>query len=143
MPAVQRLEAKRVNGHTYYYLSDWGWREGKCRRLAQQYLGKLEDFSARLTGAGPAPAYAEVFELGRPLALWRAVQRAELIPLADQLCPKRHQGLSAGTYLALAALNRAVHPVSKRGFWDWVAQTVLGVVAHGKLTGSAHGKLTT
>ncbi|MCZ7636790.1 MAG: hypothetical protein M5U12_12575 [Verrucomicrobia bacterium] len=63
---MQRLEAKRVNGHTYYYLSDWGWREGKCRRLAQLYLGKLEQFSSRLTGAGPAPAYAEVFESGRP-----------------------------------------------------------------------------
>lgn len=122
---MQRLEAKRVNGHTYYYLSDWGWREGKCRRLSQQYLGKLEHFSSRLTGAGPTPAYAEVFELGRPLALWSAVQRAELIPLADQLCPKRQQGLSPGTYLALAALNRAMQPVSKRGFWDWLAGTVL------------------
>lgn len=122
---MQRLEAKRVNGHTYYYLSQWGWREGKCRRLSQQYLGKLEDFSPRLLGAGSPPAYAEVFDLGRPLALWRAVQRAELIPLADQLCPKRQQGLSPGTYLALAAINRAVRPVSKRQLWDWLAGTVL------------------
>jgi transposase len=122
---VQRLEAKRVNGHCYYYLSQWGWREGKCRRLSQQYLGKLEDFSSRLTGTGPPPLHAEVFELGRPLALWRAAQRAELITLADQLCPKRAQGLSAGTYLALAAINRAVRPVSKRQFWDWLAGTVL------------------
>jgi len=122
---VQRLEAKQVNGHTYYYLSEWGWRQGKCRRLRQQYLGKLEDFSARLTGAGPPPAYAEVFESGRPLALWDAVQRSELIPLADELCPKRQQGLSPGHYLALAAVNRAVEPVSKRGFWDWLNGTVL------------------
>lgn len=122
---MQRLEAKRVNGHTYYYLSDWGWREGKCRRLAQLYLGKLEQFSSRLTGAGPAPAYAEVFESGRPLALWGAVQRAELIPLANQLCPKRQQGLSPGTYLALAAVNRAMQPVSKRGFWEWISGTAL------------------
>ena len=122
---MQRLEAKRVNGHTYYYLSQWGWREGKCRRLSQHYLGKLEDFSPRLTGAGPAPTYAEVFELGRPLALWRAAHRAELVPLADQICPKRQQGLSSGIYLALAAINRAVHPVSKRKLWDWLAGTVL------------------
>jgi transposase len=122
---VQRLEAKRVNRHTYYYLSRWGWREGKCRRLWQQYLGKLEDFSPRLEGAGPPPLYAEVFELGRPLALWRAAQRAELVPLADQLCPKRQQGLSAGTYLALAAINRAVRPVSKRHLWEWLEATVL------------------
>lgn len=122
---MQRLEAKRVNGHTYYYLSEWGWREGKCRRLSQQYLGKLDDFSPRLTGAGPAPTYAEVFELGRPLALWRAAQRAELVPLTDQICPNRQQGLSPGTYLALAAINRAVRPVSKRKLWDWLAGTVL------------------
>lgn len=124
---MQRLEAKRVNGHTYYYLSLWGWRDGKCRRLSQRYLGKLENFSSRLLGSAPRPLYAEIFELGRPLALWRAVQRAELIPLADQLCPKpkRQQGLSPGTYLALAAINRAVHPVSKRQFWDWLSGTVL------------------
>lgn len=128
---MQRLEAKRVNGHTYYYLSEWGWRQGKCRRLSQQYLGKLEQFSSRLTGAGPMPIHAEVFELGRPLALWRAVERAELIPLAEQLCPKRQQGLSPGVYLALAAVNRAVQPVSKRGLWDWLARTVLGRVIPG------------
>lgn len=122
---MQRLEAKRVNGHIYYYLSRWGWREGKCRRLSQQYLGKLEDFSLRLEGPWPPPLHAEVFELGRPLALWRAAQRAELILLADQLCPKRQQGLSAGTYLALAAINRAVRPVSKRHLWEWLAGTVL------------------
>jgi transposase len=54
-----------------------------------------------------------------------AAQRADLIALADQLCPKRQQGLSAGTYLALAAINRAIRPVSKRQFWDWLAGTVL------------------
>lgn len=122
---MQRLEAKRVNGHTYYYLSQWGWREGKCRRLSQQYLGKLDEWTPRLLGAGPKPAYAEVFDLGRPLALWRAAQRSELLPLADQLCPKRQQGLDPGTYLALAAINRVVHPVSKRQLWDWLAGTVL------------------
>ena len=128
---MQRLEAKRVNGHTYYYLSQWGWREGKCRRLSQQYLGKLDDFAAKLAGTGPQPLHAEVFELGRPLALWRAVARSELIALTDQLCPKRQQGLTAGTYLALAAINRAVQPVSKRGVWDWLVGTVLGRVVPG------------
>ncbi|MCZ7636717.1 MAG: hypothetical protein M5U12_12200 [Verrucomicrobia bacterium] len=53
------------------------------------------------------------------------MQRAELIPLANQLCPKRQQGLSPGTYLALAAVNRAMQPVSKRGFWEWISGTAL------------------
>lgn len=122
---MQRLEAKSVNGHTYYYLSQWGWKNGKCRRLSQIYLGKLESFSDKLTGTAPAPDYAEVLELGRPLALWNAVKRSNLIELADQSCPKRKQGLSPGTYLALAAVNRAMQPCSKQGLWDWLQTTVL------------------
>ena len=39
---MQRLEAKTVNGHTYYYFSLWGWKSGKCRRLSQKYLGKAD-----------------------------------------------------------------------------------------------------
>lgn len=122
---MQRLEAKSINGHTYYYLSQWGWKDGKCRRLSQIYLGKLESFSHKLTGTAPAPDYAEVLEVGRPLALWNAVKRSKLIELADQSCPKRKQGLSPGTYLALAAVNRAMQPCSKQGFWDWLQTTAL------------------
>ena len=40
---MERLEAKKINGHTYYYYSGWGWVNGKCRRLWQKYLEKLED----------------------------------------------------------------------------------------------------
>ena len=39
------------------------------------------------------------------MALWQAAQRAELIPLADQICPKRQQGLSAGTYYTFNVQN--------------------------------------
>ena len=42
---MQRLEAKSINGRTYYYLSLWGWKNGKCRRLSQKYLGKPEDIA--------------------------------------------------------------------------------------------------
>jgi transposase len=43
----------------------------------------------------------------------------------DRLCPKRQQGLSIGQYLAIAAMNRAISPKSKRSMWDWVSKTVL------------------
>ena len=43
-----------------YYLSQWGWINGKCRRLSQEYLGKPEDIAQALQGTGPAPAYAVV-----------------------------------------------------------------------------------
>ena len=72
---MQRLEAKNIHGRTYYYYSTWGWREGKCRRLSQQYLGKAEDIAQAVHGSGPAPQHAEVFDLGLPLALWQEANR--------------------------------------------------------------------
>ena len=122
---MHRLEAKTINGRTYYYYSLWGWKEGKCRRLSQKYLGKAEAVAQAALGAGPAPDYAEVFSWGLPQALWQEAHRAQVVEQVDQLCPKRAQGLSTGDYIRLAAINRACHPVSKQAMWDWLSQTCL------------------
>jgi transposase len=122
---MQRLEAKSIHGRTYYYLSQWGWKNGKCRRLSQKYLGKLEDIAQALQGTGPAPEYAVVLDWGLPQALWREAERAQVVEHVDQLCPKRAQGLSTGDYIRLAAINRACKPVSKQSMWDWVSRTSL------------------
>jgi transposase len=121
----QRLEAKTIHGRTYYYLSLWGWKNGKCRRLSQQYLGKPEDIARALSGSGPTPEYALVLDWGLPQALWQEAARAQVVQHVDQLCPKRAQGLSPGDYIRLAAVNRACEPVSKQAMWDWVSQTAL------------------
>ena len=125
---MHRLEAKSINGRTYYYLSLWGWKNGKCRRLSQKYLGKPEDIARAVEGSGPAPEYALVLDWGLPQALWQEAQRAQVAQHVDQLCPKRAQGLSTGDYIRLAAINRACQPVSKHAMWDWVRQTALPCV---------------
>jgi hypothetical protein len=122
---MQRLEAKSINGHTYYYYSLWGWRNGKCRRLSQKYLGKAQDIAQAVQGVGPAPQYAKVLAWGLPQALWQEALRAQVAQQVDQLCPKRAQGLSTGDYIRLAAINRAYHPVSKQAMWDWFSHTGL------------------
>jgi transposase len=122
---MQRLEAKSINGHTYYYLSQWGWTEGKCRRLSQKYLGKLEDIARALQVPGPQPDHAVVLDWGLPLALWQEAARHQVAQKVDQLCPKRSQGLSTGDYIRLAAINRACEPVSKQAMWDWLSHTCL------------------
>jgi transposase len=122
---MQRLEAKTIHGRTYYYLSLWGWRNGKCRRLSQQYLGKPEDIARAVSVSGPTPDYALVLDWGLPQALWQEAARAQVVQHVDQLCPKRAQGLSPGDYIRLAAVNRACEPVSKQAMWDWVCQTAL------------------
>lgn len=122
---MQRLEAKSISGRTYYYLSLWGWKNGKCRRLSQKYLGKPEDIARAVEGARPAPEYAVVLDWGLPQALWQEAGRAQVAQHVDQLCPKRAQGLSTGDYIRLAAINRACEPVSKQAMWDWVSRTCL------------------
>jgi transposase len=122
---MERLEKKQVNGRTYYYYSKWDKVDGRCRRVWQKYLGKLEDIVQATQSGGPSPQYAEVFEWGLPQALWNECCRAEVITHVDLQCPKRAQGLSTGEYLAIAALNRAIRPESKRSLWKWFSQTML------------------
>ncbi|MCD6588959.1 MAG: IS1634 family transposase [Candidatus Fermentibacteraceae bacterium] len=122
---MERLEAKKINGHTYYYYSEWGWVNGKCRRKWQRYLGKLEDIVKACEGGGPAPLYADVFQWGLPAALWKEALTARIVEEIDVLCPKRKQGLSTGEYIGVASVNRAIQPSSKRSMWNWFSQTVL------------------
>lgn len=122
---MERLENKKINGITYYYYSGWGWKNGKCRRLWQKYLGKLEDIVKAVEGGGPRPKYAEVFQWGLPSALWKECCLGKVIEGVNELCPKRSQGLSAGEYIAIAAINRAIRPVSKKSMWEWFSQTIL------------------
>ncbi len=121
---MERLEAKKISGRTYYYYSEWAWVDGKCRRVWQKYLGTLENIAKAVDG-GPDPLYAEIFQWGLPIALWKECCLANVIEKIDKLCPKRDQGLSVGEYLAIAAINRAICPNSKRSMWEWFSQTVL------------------
>jgi transposase len=122
---MERLETKQVKGHTYYYYSKWEWVDNRCRRVWQKYLGKLDDIVAACQGTGPTPICAEVFQWGLSQALWQEATRAGLISHIDRHCPKRRQGLTTGQYLAIAAINRAISPCSKRSMWDWFSRTAL------------------
>jgi transposase len=122
---MERLEAKQLKGHTYYYYSRWEWVDNRCRRVWQKYLGKLEDIVAACQGTGPEPIAADVFQWGLVQALWQEAARTGLVGHIDRHCPKRRQGLTTGQYLALAAINRAINPRSKRSMWGWFSQTVL------------------
>src|SRR5437667_12817132 len=102
---MQRLEAKSIHGRTYYYLSQWGWKNGKCRRLSQKYFGKLEDLAQPVQGTGPPPEYAVVRDWGLPQPLWREADRAQVVEHVSQQGPKAAQGLTTGVTVVHAAIN--------------------------------------
>jgi len=52
---MERLESKRIKGHTYYYYSRWARVDNRCRRVWQKYLGKLEDISGVFGSGSQSP----------------------------------------------------------------------------------------
>ena len=124
---MERLEAKKINGKTYYYYAKWGWVNGKCRRLWQKYLGKAGDIVKKATEKKEieSPESAEIFRWGLSEAINKECNIAGVITETDLICNKREQGLSVGEYLAIAAMNRAMQATSKRGMWEWFSKTSL------------------
>jgi len=121
------LTAKRIDGHTYYYARYCQRVDGKPKIVRQVYLGKIEDLVASTEQAHipPQPLETQVASCGDIAALWEIALRLDLVPLLDSLFPKRHQGLSCGQYLLLAAFNRAIAPTSKVHLADWYRRTIL------------------
>lgn len=117
----ERWEKKRINGPAYDSDSTWGWVGGRCRRLGQTDLGKPGAILHAVEGRGPPPLYAAVLHCGLRATLAKAWRLATGIAKVDAHCPKRQQGLRVGTSLALAALNRALEPLSTRALCDWWA----------------------
>ena len=122
------LTPKIIGGHTYYYARYCQRVEGKPKIVRQVYLGKIDDLvaAAEFSHQPPQPLETEVAAFADVAALLDIAQRLDLVQLLDFILPpKRHQGLSVGRYLLLAAINRAVSPTSKLQFTDWYRQTVL------------------
>src|SRR6266704_3286298 len=90
------LYKKVISGRPYWYLREMGWVDGKPKMVSARYVGTA------------AAAWGLLSDLGAA-----AVIDGEAGAAPPGL------PLSPGTYLALAALNRAVDPCSKRAFADW------------------------
>jgi transposase len=122
------LTPKQIGGHTYYYARYCQRVDGKPKIVRQVYLGKIDDLVAAVEHSNqpPQPLETDVAAFGDSAALFDIAQRLDLVQLLDSILPpKRHQGVSGGQYLLLAAINRAVSPCSKLQFADWYKQTVL------------------
>jgi transposase len=117
---------KKRGNATYYYLVESARVDGKPRIVSQEYLGTADELAAAMRGGGLGlPDRAQHKDFGAVAAAWGMLEDLDVIRLIDEVTgPRRADaGASAGTYLALAALNRVVAPCSKLGFADWWATT--------------------
>ena len=118
---MSSLIGKRIGGQTYYYLRESARVGGRPKIVSQRYLGKASDIAAALEGATVVPERTRHLAFGDVAAAWSVIERLGVARIIDEVTgPRRADAAaSAGTYLALAALNRVVDPCSKRGFADW------------------------
>src|SRR5229473_2522481 len=117
------LYPKKVSGKTYWYLREMGRVDGKPKMISERYLGTAADIAAAMEGAEAAalPERTRHLAFGDVAAGWGILEDLRVAAVIDEVTGSRPAGarLSAGAYLALAALNRLAAPCSKAGFADW------------------------
>ncbi len=119
--------AKTKKNQVYYYYVESARVNGKPRIVTQKYLGRAEKIAQAFEegSALETPKHSIVFEFGTVCALYELAKKLKIIECINRHCPKREQGLSIGEYMLLAAINRAVNPVSKSKIADWYNHTML------------------
>jgi transposase len=121
------LYPKKIGGQTYWYLREMARVEGKPKRVSERYVGTAAQIEALLDARETAmmPDRARHLAFGDAAAAWGLLADLGVAGIIDEAAGPRPPGLplSAGTYLALAALNRLTDPKSKRAFADWWKKT--------------------
>ncbi|MDR0675500.1 MAG: IS1634 family transposase [Elusimicrobiota bacterium] len=114
---------------TYYYLARSERINGVSRPKILRSLGTIEDiekiYSSYSIDNFPDPTTCTILEFGSIAALYDIAQRLNIEGIIDKYAIKRDQGPTIGNYILLAAINRAVAPVSKKSFYGWFKDTIL------------------
>jgi transposase len=117
------LYPKKISGKTYWYLREMGRVDGKPKMISERYLGTAADIAAAVEAreAAVQPQRTRHLAFGDVAAGWGILEDLGVAAVIDEVTGSRPAGaaLSAGTYLALAALNRLAAPCSKAAFADW------------------------
>jgi transposase len=125
-PYMSSVIGKKRGAATYYYLVESARVGGNPRITSQEYLGTAEELAAAMRGGGLGlPGRVQHKDFGAVAAAWGMLEDLGVRQIIDEVAGARRSdaGASAGTYLALAALNRVVAPCPKLGFADWWART--------------------
>ena len=108
------LIKKKIGKHSYWYARECAWVEGRPKIVWQKYLGKADAIVEAMADKpkAPSPKRVVIAEFGAVAACFAMSQRIQLRKIIDRHAPKRNQGLSVGTYMELATINRVVAPTS-------------------------------
>lgn len=123
---------KKIKENNYYYYVESKRVDGKPKYVNQKYLGTAEKLLERIL-ASEVPLqqrvlYSDVSAFGDVALLHDIASRLHIKELIDRIVPKRKQGVSVGTYLLTATINRAVAPSSTNCLKEWFSNTCLPMI---------------
>ena len=119
------LQRHVVKGRTYWRIVESRRVNGKPRAVPVMYLGTADSLLQRLLEAPMGRLRIRSYQHGDVAALKAAADRLGIVPIIDKHVSEQRRGLSVGTTLLLAAINRAVRPRSKMGWSAWASKTSL------------------
>jgi len=120
------ITRKKKKGNYYLYLMKDARINGKKKHIIQKYIGpekRLKELEiSKILSKHVTNVECETMEFGLSAALWQIAQDINFTEIIDGIAGKsRHQGLTTGEYLLLAAINRCVAPCSKSKMGKWFA----------------------
>jgi len=119
-----RLRKKTVNGSEYWYAVESVRIKGKPVTRHVAYLGKPQDIIADRSKVKLTDLSSRSH--GVVAATKSIADRLDIAGTIDRHIPQRRSAIATvGTTLLLAAIGRAAHPTSKRGFSQWAANTTI------------------
>jgi transposase len=113
------LRTKLIDKHPYLYAVDNTWNAGSPKVSFQTYLGRAD----HLLGPQATPL-VRTFHFGAAAVLLQLANELDVVATVNATVASSGSP-SAGDYILLAALNRALKPRSKRAFAEWYETTSL------------------
>ena len=122
MPSLQCLMS---HGKKYWRVVESRRVNGKPRPVPICYLGSIENILSQFNSSKtPQDEWCvQSYEHGNIATLLAIAQELDVISIINKHVPKNFSHFSVGESFLLAALNRAIHPTSKRGWAEWAEGT--------------------
>jgi transposase len=125
------IQAKKSQGHKYWYIVESRRVNGKPRPVVLAYLGKAEDLLNRLNQS-VASLKLKSYSHGGVAALLKTAIELDIVSIINKYIrsDKPYRGekpirnnLTAGITFLLGAIGRVCMPTSKQGWWSWARGT--------------------
>jgi len=117
------LQKYSVKGRTYYRVVESKRINGKPTPVPIMHIGSSEELIRRLLSPEEQSVSVRSFQHGDVAALKAIADQLGIAGVINKHVGKSKRGISVGTTMLLAAINRAVDPCSKRAWSKWAEET--------------------